>query len=337
MVEADAVDLWDAIVAGYQRMGPLRIDELPDDEAIRDTTQLDIAHARFFVDRRYQPATGTPEGLCLLADGQTLYTWDPFAPETHTCDAQPANLWDALFVPLGVVLDKGFRSQAHRVSRRDDPRGAQLVFQTANAAERFVAAFGGDPLTLVAHWSEGPDGIRKGGTRYRTRPIAAVTGRLPDGSQPRESGWFLNRLADATARAVAPALAAQDLAGTTLCWERFTGRPVLVEFWATWCGKCRPKLDNLGTLATEFGERVAIVTVSFDHERALLEAFVASRGMRVPIIWDPDRTIGEAWDVSGVPTVFLLDRRHRVAAAGHAATQQALRTALMHLLGEATA
>ena len=334
-MEADAADLWDAIVAGYRRAGPLQIDELPDDEALRDTTQLDVALSRFFVDRRYEPATGPREGLCLLADGHTLYTWDPFHPDTHTRDTQPANLWDALHVPLGAVLDRDFRGQAHRVSRRDDPGGPRLVFQTGNAAERFVTAFAGDPPTLVAHWTEAPDGSRAGGTtRYRTRPFAAITGRLPDGSQPREPSWFLDRLADAHSRVDAPDLAAQDLAGTPLSWGRFAGRPVLVAFWATWCGKCRPKLDGLGTLAAEFGARVAIVTVSFDQTRALLEAFVASRAMRVPVVWDPDRTVGQAWDVSGVPTVFLLDRRHRVAAAGHAVTQRAVRAALVRLLGE---
>lgn len=321
-------------MVGYHQMGPLRIEVLREDAALRDVTQLDVNRSRFFVERRHEPVGGMPEGLCLLADGQTLYTWDPFRPETHTCDAQPANLWDALCVPLGVVLDKEFRMRAHRVSRRDGPDGPQLVFQTPNTAERFVAAFAGDPYTLVEHWSEDTDGTRDRGTRYHTSRVPVIAGGLPDRSQPRESGWFVDRLGDSSARAAAPALAAQDLAGTWLTWEPFADRPVLVDFWATWCGNCRPKLNHLGALAAEFGERVGIVTVSFDPQRGWLEAFVATRGMRAPVIWDPDRIIGKAWDVSGVPTVFLLDRRHHVAAAGHAATHRALRSALVRLLGE---
>lgn len=334
MVEPDAIELWDAIVAGYHRMGPVRIDVASDDPDLRDVTQLDVSRSRFFVDRRFEPANGTPEGLCLWADGETLCTWDPFSPETYVRDPQPRNLWDALFVPLGAVLDKEFRSRAYRVRRREGESGHELIFGSPEGV--FVMAFAGDPLTLVAHWSEGSDGTRQRTTRYQTTPIAAISGGLPDGSKPRESGWFLDRLGDAGARGFSPPLDAEDLAGRPLSLECFARRPVLVEFWATWCGTCRPKLDNLSALATEFGERVGIVTVSFDHDRGVLDAFLTARAMSVPVAWDPDRMIGKAWDVSGVPTVFLLDRRHRVAAAGHAATRQALRSALVRLLAEPT-
>ncbi|MDA8102640.1 MAG: TlpA disulfide reductase family protein [Nitrospiraceae bacterium] len=331
-MEPAAIEVWDAIVAGYHRMGPVRIEALSDDADVRDITQLDVSRSQFFVDRRYEPANGTPDGLCLWADGETLYSWDPFHPETHERDPQPRNLWDALIAPLGAVLDKEFRSRAYWVRRRDGENGHELIFGSPEAA--FVMAFAGDPLTLVAHWSESPDGTRERMTRYQTTPIPAIMVGLSAGSRPSESAWFLDRLGGVSARVSCPPLDAEDVAGTTLSLERFPGRPVLVEFWATWCGKCRPKLDNLGALATEFGERVGIATVSFDRDRGVLEAFLAARQMSVPVIWDPDRTIGEAWDVSGVPTVFLLDRRHRVAAAGHAATRQALRSALMRLLME---
>lgn len=333
-MEPDALKLWDAIVAGYDRMGPVRIDVLSGDPDIQDVTQLDVSRSRFFVDRRYEPANGTHEGLCLWADGETLFSWDPFSPDTYLRDPQPRNLWDALLVPLGAVLDQEFRTRAHRVSRREGESGNELTFWSREGL--FVMAFAGDPLTLAAHWSEGVDGTRERITRYQTTPIRAISAGLPDGSQPRESGWFLDRLGDTGARVASPPLDAEEVDGTPLSLQRFASRPVLVEFWATWCGKCRPKLDSLGVLATEYGERLGIVTVSFDRDRGFLEAFRTARAMSVPVVWDPDRTIGNAWAVSGVPTVFLLDRRHRVAAVAHAATRQALRSAVVRLVAEPT-
>lgn len=107
----------------------------------------------------------------------------------------------------------------------------------------------------------------------------------------------------------APALAERP--GGPGVLERLRGRPVLINFWATWCEPCRDEMPALDRLRARRPE-VAVITVAMADNRAKVEAFAADYLLDLTILHDPDQMAGRAWGVRVLPTTILLDAAHRV-------------------------
>ncbi|WP_300454388.1 TlpA disulfide reductase family protein [Accumulibacter sp.] len=98
------------------------------------------------------------------------------------------------------------------------------------------------------------------------------------------------------------------------------GRPVLINFWASWCEPCREEMPSLQRLADRYGShRLLLITVAVADNRRQVEQFLADNALRLPVIDDRDQTISRAWQVRILPGTVLLDRRHRIRLRGQGA------------------
>lgn len=116
-----------------------------------------------------------------------------------------------------------------------------------------------------------------------------------------------------------PAVTITDLDGRTLSRADLSGRPVLVELWATWCPPCRGTLAWLGELKKKHGDRLAIVTIAVDSDAPNVRRIASDT--KLPLVWamgNPDlvRAFG---DVTSVPTLLLFDESGRAAGAFYGA------------------
>lgn len=101
------------------------------------------------------------------------------------------------------------------------------------------------------------------------------------------------------------------LEGGRLASAALTGKPVLVEFWATWCPPCRGTLAWLGELEHRYGDRLEIVTLAVESDPDEVRRVVA--GLKLPFHWAmaaPDLAL-QFGDLSSVPTLFLFDAAGR--------------------------
>ena len=104
-----------------------------------------------------------------------------------------------------------------------------------------------------------------------------------------------------------------DLNGKEQSVKNFAGRVVLVDFWATWCGPCRAALPEVKEIYTKYHPKgFEILAVSFDKEKDTLKKFIAEENMPWPQYFDGlgwENKIGQKYEISSVPTVWLLDKK----------------------------
>lgn len=85
------------------------------------------------------------------------------------------------------------------------------------------------------------------------------------------------------------------------------GKPLVLSFWASWCGPCRQELPALSELQKQRSD-VKIVAVNVDRDPKMAEKFLAQVKVELPIIWDPDSVALGQYEVLSMPTMFLLDK-----------------------------
>jgi cytochrome c biogenesis protein CcmG/thiol:disulfide interchange protein DsbE len=111
-----------------------------------------------------------------------------------------------------------------------------------------------------------------------------------------------------------PGFRAERLDGRgQLSLASFRGRPVVVNFWASWCAPCKSEAPALERTWREYRDR-GLVVLGVDYTDASSDArrFVEKRGLTFPIVRDPTGRIGSSYRLTGVPETFVLDRKGRL-------------------------
>ncbi|KAB8311687.1 thiol-disulfide isomerase/thioredoxin [Rahnella sp. BIGb0603] len=88
-------------------------------------------------------------------------------------------------------------------------------------------------------------------------------------------------------------------------------RPLLVYFWATWCGVCKMTTPSVSRLAEE-GENVLTVALR-SGDNATLERYLHGKGIHMPVINDARGDLSAQWDIGVTPTFVVIDKGQVIA------------------------
>ena len=109
----------------------------------------------------------------------------------------------------------------------------------------------------------------------------------------------------------APPLTLQTLDGSTISLVSLQGRPVILNFWASWCEPCREEIPALAAL---HARGIRVLTVAVADREADAQRFLGGAGPGLPLAHDRDQKLSRALGVSLLPYSLVLDARHRVVA-----------------------
>jgi len=107
----------------------------------------------------------------------------------------------------------------------------------------------------------------------------------------------------------APDFIATDVKGNTVTLSDFRGKPVLLNFWATWCPYCRKERAHLNTLHKEYSARgLIILSVSTDSSIARVRSFLKSEPAEFTVLTDSSGAVSSLYNVRGLPSSYLISR-----------------------------
>jgi peroxiredoxin len=112
----------------------------------------------------------------------------------------------------------------------------------------------------------------------------------------------------------APDFSLKDLHGRKVDIRQFKGKIIFLNFWATWCGPCKEEMPGLEVLHKQFKEKdFVLLTISVDYEGLKpVQEFVNKHRYTFPVLLDPQGETLDLFDVKGIPTTFVIDKKGRM-------------------------
>jgi thiol-disulfide isomerase/thioredoxin len=130
----------------------------------------------------------------------------------------------------------------------------------------------------------------------------------------------LNSLPDANNEITSlPGFSMKDLKGQMIESARLAGKVVVVEFWATWCAPCRSTLGWLGEVKRRYGDKVEVVTIALESDEGMVRKMTEALPQSARVAIGTDETVAPFGVITSVPTMFVFDRRGKVASVFYGA------------------
>ena len=181
--------------------------------------------------------------------------------------------------------------------------------------------------------------IASAGFLYTTLKEAAAPDRIMEAPSTASESTEIGAAEEAaTPDMTAPGFTVYDPEGNAVTLESLRGKPVILNFWATWCGYCVMEMPDFQAAYEEFGDQIHFmmvnVTDGYQETEATAKAFIAGREFTFPVYYDLDLSAASAYGVDSMPVTFFIDADGMAVAYGRGAMDAAsLRQGIDMLLG----
>lgn len=115
----------------------------------------------------------------------------------------------------------------------------------------------------------------------------------------------------------APSFTLKDTDGKTVRLSDFSGRVVIIDFWATWCGPCKESTTELEKLHRKYKDRgIVILGISMDSggdAAQKVKGFAKKNNLTYPMLMDNGKT-STSYTVYNIPVTYVLDGKHVIVS-----------------------
>lgn len=105
----------------------------------------------------------------------------------------------------------------------------------------------------------------------------------------------------------APDFSLETVDGAQVSLSDLRGTPVLINFWATWCGPCVVEMPNIQEYYERYPGRFEVLAVNADESQREVAAFAGKMNLTFPLLLDPGNQVNSLYRLRGYPTTFLVD------------------------------
>jgi len=107
----------------------------------------------------------------------------------------------------------------------------------------------------------------------------------------------------------APNFQLQNLDGQSISLNDLKGKPVLVNFWATWCHPCVSEMPYLQEIYGEWsGKGLILLAINIGESSSEAEQFLQDHNLSLPVLLDTNKAVARRYNIRGIPTTFFIDK-----------------------------
>ena len=117
----------------------------------------------------------------------------------------------------------------------------------------------------------------------------------------------------------APDFTVYDTQGNKVSFSDFKGKPVIINFWATWCGPCQSEMPHFEDAYNKYGDDIHFLMINLtDGMRETPETvqdFLNHFGYTFPVYYDIGYNASNAYGISPIPATFFIDKNGNIASS----------------------
>jgi thiol-disulfide isomerase/thioredoxin len=111
----------------------------------------------------------------------------------------------------------------------------------------------------------------------------------------------------------APNFELESMDGKTVRLSDLKGKPVFLDFWATWCGPCRRALPHTQDFSKKYADKAHILAINLREDKEKVQAFMEQNKYTFRVLMDRSGETADAYRVRGIPTFVVIDAEGKVA------------------------
>ena len=113
---------------------------------------------------------------------------------------------------------------------------------------------------------------------------------------------------------IAPDFTMLDMEGNEVTLASFFGKPIVLNFWASWCGPCKMEMPEIQKFYDKYGQEIHFLLVSVDDSLDAAKTFISDSGYTFPVYFDTTSVGAYTYGASSIPLTFFIDAQGNLTA-----------------------
>ena len=113
---------------------------------------------------------------------------------------------------------------------------------------------------------------------------------------------------------IAPDFTLLDMDGNEVTLASFFGKPIILNFWASWCGPCKMEMPEIQKFYDKYGQEIHFLLVSVDSSLETAKAFIEGESYTFPVYYDATSVGAYTYGASSIPLTYFIDAEGNLTA-----------------------